>query len=74
MTILNKEDYDSDGIVVDLTGPEGNAFVLMGYARRWAKDLSKDGNAIVNEMMEGDYDHLVDVLDREFGEYVTLLR
>ena len=74
MTILNKEDYDSNGIVVDLTGPEGNAFVLMGYARRWAKDLSKDGNAFVNEIMEGDYDHLVDVLDREFVEYVTLLR
>lgn len=74
MTILNKEDYDAGGIVVDLTGPEGNAFVLMGYARRWAKDLDKDGNAIINEMMEGDYDHLVDVLDREFGEYVTLLR
>lgn len=74
MTILNKEDYDTGGIVVDLTGPEGNAFVLMGYARRWAKDLGKDGNAIINEMMEGDYDHLVDVLDREFGEYVTLLR
>lgn len=74
MTILNKEDYESSGIVVDLTGPEGNAFVLMGYARRWAKDLGKDGNAIINEMMEGDYDHLVDVLDREFGEYVTLLR
>lgn len=75
MTILNKDDYDVDvDRIIDLTGPEGNAFVLMGYARRWAKDLRKDGDSIINEMMEGDYDHLLEVFDREFGEYVTLLR
>jgi hypothetical protein len=26
-------------IVIDLTGPDGNAFVLMGYARRLARQI-----------------------------------
>jgi hypothetical protein len=59
---------------IDLTGPDGNAFVLMGYARTFAKQLGKDDKAIINEMIEGDYENLVNVFDREFGEYVNLLR
>jgi hypothetical protein len=31
-------------IVIDLTGPDGNVFVLMGYARRFARDLGLDGD------------------------------
>ena len=37
-------------IVIDLTGPDGNVFVLMGYARRFARDLGLDSNKIINEM------------------------
>jgi len=61
-------------IVIDLTGPDGNAFALMAYAKRFAKQLGKDGNAITNEMMSGDYENLVEVFDREFGEFVILER
>lgn len=61
-------------IVIDLTGPEGNAFVLMGYARRYAKQLGKDPEPIINEMMAGDYEHLLFVFDREFGDYIILER
>ena len=71
MTIERKVDQR---ITLDLTGPEGNAFVLMGHARRWAKQLNKDADAIIEEMMESDYEHLVEVFDREFGEFCTLLR
>jgi len=35
-------------IVIDLTGPDGNAFALMAYAKRFARQLGKDGNAITN--------------------------
>jgi len=73
MTIKRKEDHPQE-IVLDLTGPEGNAFVLMGHARRWAKQLGRDGDSIVSEMMESDYEHLVEVFEREFGEFCTLLR
>ena len=61
-------------IVIDLTGPDGNAFVLMGMAKNFAKQLGKDGNAITQEMMLGDYEHLLSVFDREFGHLVILER
>ena len=61
-------------VEIDLTGPEGNAFTLMGYARQWAKQLGKDGDAITTEMMAGDYEQLLEVLEREFGAFVTLYR
>ena len=41
-------------IVIDLTGPDGNAFALMGYATRFAKQLNFDEDKIINKMMEGD--------------------
>lgn len=61
-------------IVIDLNGPEGNAFVLMGRAKSLAKKLGKDKDAIINEMMSGDYENLIETFDREFGDYVDLLR
>lgn len=61
-------------VTVDLTGPEGNAFVLMGYAKNWAKQLGLDYGEIQAEMMGGDYDHLLETLDKHFGEYVTFYK
>jgi hypothetical protein len=64
-------------IIIDLTGPDGNAFVLMGYAQRFGKQLGWDSGKcqdLVNEMMEGDYEHLLQVFDREFGHFVILER
>jgi hypothetical protein len=60
--------------VIDLTGPDGNAFILLGHASRFAKQLDLDGEAIQSEMMKGDYDHLVEVFDKHFGEVVILER
>ena len=59
---------------IDLTGPDGNAFVLMGYAQQYAKQLERDPKPILAEMQSGDYENLLAVFDREFGEFVTLLR
>ena len=61
-------------IVIDLTGPDGNAFVLMGKTKGLAKQLKFDSNKIINEMMSGDYEHLIQVFDRYFGDYVILER
>ena len=52
---------------IDLNGPEGNAFVLLGFAQQWAKDLGKDAKAIKDEMTSGDYKNLVSVFEREFS-------
>ena len=61
-------------IEVDLTGPDGNAFVLMGMAKRWARDLDLDGDMIVKEMQLGDYENLLDVIEHYFGDYVIMYR
>ena len=61
-------------IVIDLTGPDGNAFVLLGYARRFAKQLSIEPEPILNQMMSGDYENLLNVFDEYFGDYVILER
>ena len=61
-------------IVIDLTGPDGNAFALMGYAKRFAGQLNMNSKDIINEMMSGDYENLVQVFDKYFGDFVVLER
>lgn len=72
--IKDRSEMEERGIEIDLQGPEGNAFCLMGKARNLAKQLDKDGDKIVEEMMAGDYEHLLSVFEREFGDCVTLYR
>jgi hypothetical protein len=44
-------------IVIDLDGPDGNAFVLLGTA---------------TDMQSSDYDNLLKVFDKHFGDFVIL--
>jgi hypothetical protein len=49
-------------ITVELTGHDGNAFVVLGRCRQAAQqaDLNDDQiAAFMAEAMEGDYDHLL---------------
>tara|TARA_R110000824_G_scaffold351615_1_gene538611 strand:- start:210 stop:425 length:216 start_codon:yes stop_codon:yes gene_type:complete len=61
-------------IIIDLTGPEGNAFVLLGYAKRFAKQLELNSEEIISNMTSGDYEHLLEVFDKNFGDFVILER
>lgn len=69
-----KSKKQSLGISIDLTGPDGNAFVLIGTAAKLARQLGLDGKAIQAEMMKGDYEKLVKTFDKHFGHFVTLYR
>lgn len=60
--------------VVDLTGQDGNAFVLLGMAKRWSRDLGLDFAKIQEEATSGDYENLLSVLDNYFGDYVIFER
>ena len=64
----------SEQIVIDLTGPDGNAYVLMGYASNLANRLNLDYDEIHKDMISSDYEHLLKVFDTHFGEYVILER
>jgi hypothetical protein len=73
MAIKNKIEKQGP-IEIDLTGPDGNAFVLLGRARRFARQLGLDENKIHGEMTSGDYENLIQVFDKYFGHFVTLYR
>jgi hypothetical protein len=73
MAILKKEKVNRRH-QIDLTGPEGNAFFLMGTASKFARQLGLDSDTILNEMKSGNYENLVQVFDNYFGEYVILER
>ena len=69
-----KKKTEQREIVIDLTGPDGNAFVLLGKAKGYARQLDLDEDKITEEMTQGDYEHLVETFDKYFGLFVTLLR
>lgn len=74
MTIRKKR--KTGKIVIDLTGPQGNAFYLMGvvkdtFRRSGAPEL---GESIVQEMMKGDYEHLLKTFDLYLGDHFILER
>ncbi len=72
--MIREKQQQTGPIVIDLTGPDGNAFALMGYARKLAKQLDLDSTKIIQEMMSGDYENLLEVFDNAFGDFVILER
>ena len=63
-----------NGIEIDLTGPQGNVFFLIGTAGKLAKQLGLDSAEIQKQMMSSDYENAVNVFDKNFGSFVTLYR
>jgi len=77
MTIRKKSEKKSQRIEIDLTGPEGNAYVLLGYASNLCNQLGYDYDhkeRILDEMRLTDYEGLLHTFDREFGSFITLWR
>jgi len=75
--MIRKKKERQGPIVIDLTGPDGNAFALIAYANNFGKQLGwdpKKRGEINAEMMSGDYENLLQVFDREFGTFVILER
>lgn len=56
---------------VDLSGPCGNAFYLLGLAEDLAKQLDWDAEVILADMKSGDYEHLLDVFQENFGAVIA---
>jgi len=69
--IVNKKKL---GIEIDLSGPQGNAFYLIGQANKLAEQLNFDKDEIVNEMTKSDYENLILVFDKYFGSYITMYK
>jgi hypothetical protein len=61
-------------VEIDLTGPDGNVFYLIGQGRNFCKQLGLDQDEFTKQMMSGDYENSVKVFDEYFGDFVTLYR
>ena len=73
--IVKKE--KTNRIEIDLTGPEGNAYFLMGTASKLGRQLGWDRDEIeilLRQMRRSDYENLVNTFDKYFGDFVTLYR
>lgn len=67
----------SDKRRIDLAGPQGNAYVLLGIAENTSKKIGnteEETKAILDSMMSSDYENLIKVFDDNFGEYYDLVR
>ena len=72
MAILSKDTTKKQ--VIDLTGPDGNAFFLLGTARKLCKQLDLDVNQVYGEMTTGSYENLIETFDKYFGSIIDLER
>ena len=73
--IKNKESQTT--IEIDLTGPEGNAFYILGLAKKLCRDFrmtSQYESQLLDRMKSGDYENLIQEFDNSFGEVVTMYR
>ena len=58
--------------VIDLQGSQGNAFALMAIADDWLRQMKRrdEFRAMRTEMMSGDYNNLLTVFQKKFGDLV----
>jgi hypothetical protein len=63
---------------IDLQGPQGNAFYILGMANKLTKQLKEadperyNWEKINAEMTSGNYNNLVHTFEKYFGDYVTI--
>ena len=60
-------------MVINLDGPDGNAFCLIALAKKLAHWKGDRSSGIISEMTGGgDYIELIKVFDSYFGDFVVL--
>ena len=72
MAIISKD--TTRKMTIDLTGPQGNAFFLLGTASKLCKQLEIDDTIVLEDMKSGGYEHLITVFDTYFGDFIDLER
>ena len=64
-------------INIDIDGPQGNAFALMGIAKSTGEQLgfsAEKNSKIFKEKMSSDYNNLLFVFINNFGQYYKLVK
>jgi len=76
-----KSVHDKEKIEIDLTAPEGNAFSLIRFAKDTAIKMNKametehiNVDELITDMMSSDYEHIIELLEEHFGDFIILYR
>ena len=72
--MIKEKEQKVGNIEIDLTGPDGNVFFLIGQGVSYCKQLGLDDKEFMKKMTSGDYENSVNVFDEYFGHFVTLYR
>jgi hypothetical protein len=59
--------------IIDLSGPDGNAYCLMAICTNFAKQMEfpkEKIDGIINDMKSRDYEHLKQVMLDNFGDFI----
>lgn len=72
MAVVSKEEY-CDSRVLDLSGPDGSAYVLIGIAHGLLKKQGRDPKMFIDIMQSSDYGNLVRFFNDMFGDYFTIV-
>ena len=72
--MIKSKEYKNNGIEIDLTGPDGNAYGILGLAKRLCKEFDIPFKPLMEKMTSGDYENLIKVFDDKFGSFVTMYR
>ena len=70
-----RDKQETKEMIIDLTGPQGNAFYLVGVAKNLGKQLGFSDErmeGMLYDMMNGTYENLIQEFDDYFGEFVIL--
>jgi hypothetical protein len=60
-------------IVIDLQGPTGNAYFIMGTVGTILKNKGIDSKPIMEDMMSSDYDHLIKIAKENCGDNLKFI-
>ena len=72
-----RSEMEVRGIEIDLNGPQGNVFWLMGFARKLGRQLGfseEHCSAIVKAMRFSNYEGAIITFEEFFGDHVTMYR
>ena len=63
----------NENIILDLKGPDGNAFNLLAIAKDLSHSNKFNWDDIYTELTSGDYNNLITVIENYFGDQITFL-
>ena len=76
MPVIKDADYAQSATIIDINGPDGNAYALFGYVATFGCQLGWEQskiNAVIENMKSRDYNYLVSQMNIAFGDVITFV-